>query len=99
MPCPPSTSLPNTCPPALHCLRCFCLQGAKQHLGVPQYLQPHLLVAGGLQAVDGLLPGFADEVSRSAAAGLQRQRESLHRCIATRCTLEGCSATAELFIH
>ncbi|KAL4433620.1 hypothetical protein ABPG75_000061 [Micractinium tetrahymenae] len=40
------------------------LEGAKQHSGIAQYLQPHILLAGGLQAIDGLLPGFHQELVR-----------------------------------
>lgn len=39
------------------------MQGPKRRPGVPQYDQPHLLVAGGLKAIDEMLPGFRTEVS------------------------------------
>lgn len=29
-----------------------------------QYVQPHVLLAGGAEALDSLLPGFTAEVSR-----------------------------------
>ena len=39
-----------------------CLQAAKQRRGIPQYLQLHTLVTGGLQAIEAELPGFKAEV-------------------------------------
>lgn len=37
-------------------------EGPKLRPGVPQYDQPHLLVAGGLKAIEEMLPGFRAEL-------------------------------------
>lgn len=43
-------------------------QAAKHRRGIPQYLQLHTLVTGGLQAIEAELPGFKAEV-RGGAGG------------------------------
>lgn len=38
---------------------------ARQRRGIPQLAHPHTLAMGGLEAMEALLPGFKEEVSRA----------------------------------